>query len=471
MKNRLIYTLLLPFLVLLGLGTLMFLPELSLCGYELRPVNLLSDVGVSFEPKQPLLSEEPVVLDTIPVLKTDFVAEHKEGLTYIEDFSQQEGDTTYFVGRGMEHFYEMLGSVKQLGRPVRIAYFGDSFIEGDILTDQLRARLQTTFGGSGVGFVDMASPTAGFRQSVRATSRGWKQHCITDSVRFDRSRQGPAERFYEVKTSAWTTLSGNPRGQARHQDTCTVSCIYFRSPEGITLTAKINGEEAQSFHVMGSDEVQSLGVRGRIGKITWTAATDSIGSGDTFFGVTMDSEEGIILDNFSLRGSSGLTLRTIPDHTLEEFGRVRNYDLIVLHFGLNVASARQTNYSAYEQKMREVVKKMAHAFPKASILIVSVSDRGQKYDGQVTTMRGITQCVKYQQQLALHTGTAFWNLFEAMGGEGSMAVFADSIPHMANMDYTHLNFRGGRKLGDLLYDAIIDGKENYEKQKAYETEQ
>lgn len=469
MKNRLLYTFLLPLLVLLGLGILMFLPEFSVGGYELRPVNLLSDVGVSSADLHPIAGEEPVVLDTIPVIKPDFKEEHKEGVTFIEDYSNQSTDSAYFIGRGMEHFYSMLSKVKQLGRPVRIAYFGDSFIEGDILTDELRAKLQTEFGGSGVGFVDMASPTAGFRQSVRATSRGWIQHCITDSVRFDRSRQGPAERFYVLRNTASTTLMGLPAKQNKHQDTCTVSSIYFRSPEGISLSARINDGEIQTFEAPASEEIQTLGVRGKIGKITWTASAVSEENQDAFFGVTMDGEEGIVLDNYSLRGSTGVTLRTIPDHTLQEFGKVRSYDLIVLQFGLNVANSRQTNYSEYEKKMRQVVKKLATAFPKASILIISVSDRGEKTDGAVTTMRGIKQCVKYQQQLAFHTGTAFWNLYEAMGGEGSMAVFADSIPKMANMDYTHLNFRGGRHLAGLLYEALLDGLDNYKRRKDYES--
>lgn len=50
----------------------------------------------------------------------------KTGITCIEDYS----DSTM---RGMKHFYEALSKVKTMKRPVRIAYFGDSFIEADIL--------------------------------------------------------------------------------------------------------------------------------------------------------------------------------------------------------------------------------------------------------------------------------------------------------------------------------------------------
>ena len=261
MKNRILYTLLLPLLVLLGLLALHGLPQLSVFGIELKRVNLFSDVGVPSSVLYPVeSSEDPVIFDSIPEIKLVFEAEHPAGMTIIEDYSSQKGDSAY-AGRGMDHFYEMLCNARQLGRTIKIAYFGDSFIEGDILTDQLRSRLQTTFGGEGVGYVDMASPTAGFRQSVRAKSKGWVQHCITDSVHFDRSRQGLAERFYVPIGEASTTLNGLPKQKSKHQDSCSVSSIYFRSPEGISITARINGEEPQTFEAMGSDEIQTIGVR------------------------------------------------------------------------------------------------------------------------------------------------------------------------------------------------------------------
>ena len=44
---------------------------------------------------------------------------------------------------------------------VRKAVFGDSFIEADIFTADLREMLQKRFGGCGVGFVTITSMTSG----------------------------------------------------------------------------------------------------------------------------------------------------------------------------------------------------------------------------------------------------------------------------------------------------------------------
>ena len=43
-------------------------------------------------------------------------------------------------------------------RPVRIAFFGDSFVEGDILTADLREKLQLAYGGGGTGFAPTSRP-------------------------------------------------------------------------------------------------------------------------------------------------------------------------------------------------------------------------------------------------------------------------------------------------------------------------
>ena len=65
---------------------------------------------------------------------------------------------------------------------------------------------------------------------------------------------------------------------------------------------------------------------------------------------------------------------------------------------------------------------------------------------------------------------AFWSLFDAMGGAGSIAKMVDSQPRQANLDYTHINHLGGRHLAQLLYDAIVAGYENHQRRLAYENE-
>ena len=121
-------------------------------------------------------------------------------------------------------------------RPVRIAYFGDSFIEADILTGDLRKMLQKRFGGSGVGYVPVTTRIAGFRRSVRQSFGGWGSHSITDSVRFDRSLQDLSNHYFIPSPGAFVELKG---------DTSSVSSCYFVASDSICIAASVNGALAK----------------------------------------------------------------------------------------------------------------------------------------------------------------------------------------------------------------------------------
>ena len=74
----------------------------------------------------------------------------------------------------LPQFLEKLQKLKNGQKiKIRIAYFGDSMIEGDLLTQTLRKLLQSEYGGSGVGFVPISSNVAGFRQTVTSSASGW----------------------------------------------------------------------------------------------------------------------------------------------------------------------------------------------------------------------------------------------------------------------------------------------------------
>ncbi len=442
-------------LVLAALLLLHFLPPVEVGGHRMRRVDLLADVrpqaggtvaADSLLPPPPRV--KPVRADSCP-----------PGMTCIEDY----GDSS---GRGMEAFYRALDEAGQ--RPVRIAYFGDSFIEGDILTADLRERLQQRYGGCGVGYVDITSRTYAFRPTVRHAFGGWESHAWTDSLDFDSRLQGIAGRYFVSRPGAYVELRGQDEYASR-LDTCRQSTLFFYSPGPVTLAVRVNGEETETRTIPGATRVQATDVEGRIGRVRWTVrqAADSA----LFFGVCMDGGRGIVLDNFSLRGSSGLSIRAIPAQRLRDFDRLRPYDLIVLQYGLNTATEQGHNYDRYVAGMHTTIRRLKEAFPRASILLVGVGDRDYvDEEGRLRTMPGILYLARCQQNLAADEGIAFWNLFEAMGGALSMAAMADARPPLANKDYTHINFRGGNHLAGLLYEALMHGKQQYDNRRAYELE-
>ena len=454
MKNYLRYSLGLTLVVLIVLIGMHWLPVLTVDGHTMRRVDLLGDI------RYPETEEDETdSLPPAPVVKPAFVDTCRGGMTCIEDYS----DSTM---RGMAPFYKALDEMKSKGRQVRIAVFGDSFIEADILTADLREMLQKKFGGCGVGFVTITSMTSGYRPTVRHSFSGWASHSIMDSVYFDRKKQGISGHYFVARSGAYVQLRGQDK-YASLLDTCQRASIFFFNKGEVSLSAVVNRGEPLSRQFTSNGRLQKMQVEGRIGSVRW-----NINQADStlFYGLAMDGKQGVIVDNFSLRGSSGLSLRSIPAKMLEEFNEQRPYDLIILQYGLNIATQRGRNYDNYQKGMLTAIEHLKECFPQSGFLLLSVGDRDYKTEtGELHTMPGVKNLVRYQQNIAAESSIAFWNMFQAMGGERSMAKLVHDKPSKANYDYTHINFRGGKYLAGLLYESLIYGKEQYERRQAYES--
>ena len=55
----------------------------------------------------------------------------------------------------------------------------------------------------------------------------------------------------------------------------------------------------------------------------------------------------------------------------------------------------------------------------------------------------------------------FWNFYLNMGGEGSMIKWVEGDTAFANKDYTHVNFRGGKKIAGLLFNTLMNAYKAY----------
>jgi len=193
-----------------------------------------------------------------------------------------------------------------------------------------------------------------------------------------------------------------------------------------------------------------------------------IGRGTCIYGLALESDNGVILDNFSVRGSPGVTLANMPLQRMQDFNTFRPYDLIVLHFGLNVAVPGNplSVMRNYTRRMKRVIQNMKTAFPQASILVMSVPDRDQRATEGFKTMKEVKQLVALQEQLAADTKVCFLNFYQAMGGSESVSKLVER--NMANKDYTHLSFKGGQVLAQKIFPSFKEGLQNYQRRKALE---
>jgi hypothetical protein len=93
--------------------------------------------------------------------------------------------------------------------------------------------------------------------------------------------------------------------------------------------------------------------------------------------------------------------------------------------------------------------------------VVAPLDRAEDKGGRLVTKNVILDLVAIQKRVASAHGAAFWNTFDAMGGEGSMARWVKAKPQLGGGDLTHPTPLGAEVLGDMLSDALIASFERY----------
>ena len=458
MKDNTYKTLLLTLLVALFLFLLHFLPTLTIGDTKLREIDILSD----------LAKKKKVLEDVIPSPKkpSSVVAYDKDGkvINFKEEWPKgTERIVDYSAGKpgGLDHFYSQLNLLvqkQQVGRPVRIAYYGDSYIEGDILLADLREDLQKYYGGYGVGWIDAGNDLDQYKHTVDNSFSGLTEHMVKKPASYDVNQAGIAERYYTMNGQATMTYAPFTLSHDYpHTEKWASTLLYLRSKGGANVSFNIDGGKTSNQRVNPSPELQVVKMDG----ITSHATVKVDGTYTILFGTSQDGKERIVLVNFSMRCSSGITLSKLPEQMLKEFARVRPYDLIVFQFGVNAIDAQTTpeRLKKYMRDMKLVVDLFHKCFPETSILIVSSPERGSKSspDG---TMKGVEMLVGYQEQLASDCHVGFYNLFRAMGGPGTMMRIVDS-QDMGTKDYVHINYKGGKYVSQRIFKSIVAGQKNY----------
>jgi lysophospholipase L1-like esterase len=441
-KNKLVQSLWLFILIISGLFLLSLLPEVTIGDFHFRSIDLFSDLHRDPPPDQITLKDSLAPDTNLPVISTP-------GATVIpiEDFS---GD-----GKNLMHFYK---AVRNAGkRQARIAFYGDSFIEGDIISVSFRDTLQKVFGGNGVGFVPLASETAGFRKSIKHTYDHWNTYTLLTAD--NNIPIGISGYTYVPETN--NTVTYMP-GKIPPQKNFKKLRLFYQNEGTAAVYYSINEAPGKVQVLDQSDSVKEMTIEATdMNSIQLHIEPEE----DIYlFGASVEDNAGVYVDNFSLRRNSGIGLARLSPALLKQFNRYLNYKLIILQYGLNVASETDsTNYQWYASKMIAIINNLKAAFPQTSFLLLSVSDRGINKDGKITTMEAVPKLLKVQRDIARKSGIAFWNLFEAMGGRNSIPSYTEAVPPLAAKDYTHLTHLGGNKIGKKLADALIHELAKYEK--------
>ncbi|MEI7725789.1 MAG: GDSL-type esterase/lipase family protein [Bacteroidota bacterium] len=364
-------------------------------------------------------------------------------------------DTISSTFTGLELFYQSIQRVQADHTLLHIAYFGDSMIEGDLITQPLRRSMQRRFGGNGLGFIPVTTPLPGFRTTVKQSfNDSWKIFSFVHSGSSAGVSPGISGYVYISEEGSEAKYESAPGyGPFHHAE------ILYGGKNNITLKV-LTDTVSKILSLEPSAPVSSFTVSIDTAFSVFELDVTSASPG-VFYGVNFENGPGVYVDNYAFRGNSGLPLNTIPPELFSGFNTILRNKLLILHYGLNVFTPGVEDYTWYEKAMENVIRHIKQSSPGISILMISMPDRSALILGEYQTPAALPGFIRLQQRVAAKEQVAFFNLYEAMGGANSMKKWVEGHPKMAGEDYTHPNGAGAAKIASLVYDYLMKGYERY----------
>ncbi len=374
-------------------------------------------------------------------------------ITPIEDYDSTDNSA-------MKRLYSKLLDKDSL---VRIAVLGDSFIEADIITADLREALQTTYGGCGVGFAPIDSPLTKYRSTIKTTSSGWTtynvmQHRKTpEPLTSNFSVSGWVSQAQAGATTTWTTTSAR-----NHIDSCQCVRLQFMALKPCKLIVSINEGEPRSFDLDGGSYLRQIELNHN--NITSLSVRIAKGAeGFIGYGAYFEGSTGVLVDNYSVRSNNGQAMFWTSAAVNAQIDKaLGGYDLVILQYGLNIMQSGVNKYTSYGAQVEKMILYARQCFPRAAVVVMGVSDRSFKKAGIYQPMGEAINLTEFQRNAARNQGACFWETYDAMQQQGGMSKFVAN--GWAGKDFTHINLKGGRQIAWAMADALGEGVNDLRKQ-------
>lgn len=386
-------------------------------------------------PTQPEIAELPEIPD-IPELPE--ICEIQEDQETADTQELPEiSSPGHAITEGLSAFLAALNEADSL--PIRVVHYGDSQIEEDRITAVLRRHLQATYGGRGIGLIPLHQtiPTMSLRQELyilgsKQTPAGGPQRYLIYGPRSWRlpdslTTYGPMGQVAVmdntlVEGSEDLTLRLTPlKGATQHE------YIRLIADSSITMT-----EDSAGLHLRGKGAV---------------------------YGLSLEGKRGVYVDNIPMRGSLGTVFTGMNAQQLADYYRTTRTRLIILQYGGNFIAGTQSEQMIQiaVRGLRQQVRYLRRLAPEASFLFIGPSDMQINNGGKMVTHPLVPLMDHLLTEMAEQEHIAYYSLYTAMGGEGSMALWQEQ--GLASSDGVHFSKRGAEVMGEKIWTWIADTKE------------
>jgi hypothetical protein len=464
MKARQVLAFIFGVLLLLGAAWAVFPAEgVRLGGRHLRFASYRGYVRDAMEQK--------VDVDSVLSALDGRFAMHDDTLAFFREFFYENPDRIYLPGDDYTFFDTVFCAFEHAcdsGRTVRVVHYGDSQIEMDRISSNLREALQERFGGSGTGMFPAMTTTPMATVSHYASGGFAFYTMIVDSTsrRAGHSRYGPLAQVTGLYGGGTVSVRARKeKSTLGHVRTFqSVSVLYGRASEDFSAT--VQSDTLNPATVIRADSCATW--------VTWTfdkpveQATLKFTGSAEIYGVSTDGVAGVTVDNVPMRGSTGHILTRIDKELMKESFKLDDTGLVILQFGGNFVPAAGSSkaISGYMDEVREQIAYFQETAPDAKILFIGPSDMAiSTEDGRILSYRRLPELVDSLKAVSLHSGVAYWDLYRMMGGQNSMSQWVRHYPAYAGPDYVHFTPAGAKVVGETLSRSLLTYYDFYDLRK------
>jgi len=164
-----------------------------------------------------------------------------------------------------------------------------------------------------------------------------------------------------------------------------------------------------------------------------------------------------------MRGASGMIFSKMNDEQFSASLKREGYDLIILQFGGNAVPYLKDEAHAgrFARALGRQLSHLQRLYPEAAFLFIGPSDMARKEGLEMKSYPLIASLKEQLRSEVMRRGAGYWDLYDVMGGEGSMVAWVEGDPALAVKDYIHFTPKGASKVGNALVDALKELEQGY----------
>ena len=335
------------------------------------------------------------------------------------------------------------------GGVVTVLHYGDSPTTADLITGDVRAQLQDRFGDAGRGYTLIAKPWAWYgHRGVEISDHGWKMRTGVGLVR--EGIYGLGGAAFEGQPDAWSKF------RLTESEQTAVDVEYLAKPGGgafaveaddariLEQTTDAAMQTAASVHVALLPGTKTVSIRPTAGTVTLFGADFRRGA------------SGLLYDSLGLNGATTSVLARVLQPVLwqQELDRAAPA-LVIINYGSNESSFGTFVHKQYAAELRLAIERLRVTAPGTPILVMSPMDRGERSGlDEIKTMSTIPEIVAIQRQVAAEMHCAFFDTYDAMGGDGTMGRWYGASPRLVTADLLHPTPQGATLVAGLFVDQL-----------------